>query len=830
MIKKYPAKDINQYFPIWKIESERGLMISKMGDITVSYKLRLPEIFTMSLAEYELLHGAFVKGIQNLPKYSLLHKQDWYWLEKYNPEFSVGNDFLSHANKLHFFERPYMHHECYLYLTKYSSERAKTGSISTILSKGRIVPKDLLDEKGLSAFLDKVDQLVKILASTGLVSYESLSAKDIPKLLEKYISLSGHGDGLLRDIDFSNETLTGLSVGEKYCQLFTLADLDALPDHLQVTSKYAPYTTDQIRFPLGYTAPLGLLLPYDHILNQYVFVDDLKKIASEFEQKKRTLRSLSLYSRANRNHYEDHIDFLNQVTSGGLPVRSHTNVLVWTDQARLIPEIRNHSSSNISQLNCKPQQSTIDLPILYWAGIPGNGADLPREDTFHTFSEQAACLFNLETNYYSSKSPFGIQFSDRLSLKPVYADLTDEPMQRGIIKNLNAIVIGSSGTGKSFTLNDLMRQFYFNGAHEVIVDIGGSYKGLCALLGGVYYEYLEDKPISFNPFWVKSNKPSVEKINVLKILLQTLWKDESKQEITTRFEDVILQTALSLYYKHLDNHPQIFAGFDSFYEFMKEGFKDYLVSEQVTIKDFNLQTFLQVLLPYYSKSKLNEGKINPLGLLLNAKENLDLVNEPFVVFELDNIKDDPIIFSVTALMVMETFIAKMRTLKGIRKIILIEEAWKAISNQGMAEYMVYLFKTVRKFNGMAMIATQDLDDILKSEIIRETIVSNADIKILLEQKQENLPKLQEALGLSEKEIMLVSSINKHLQSHLKYKEVFISLGGKESKVYAVEVSREAYYAYTSKQEEKMKVFDKVEQEGKSVQRAIDELVKEELSS
>lgn len=254
-----------------------------------------------------------------------------------------------------------------------------------------------------------------------------------------------------------------------------------------------------------------------------------------------------------------------------------------------------------------------------------------------------------------------------------------------------------------------------------------------------------------------------------------------------------------MYYEKLDSNSDLFPCFDSFYEFLKNEFVSILEGDKVKEKDFDVNNFLYVLRPYYRGGEFD--------YLLNATENLDLLKERFIVFELDNIKDHPILFPVVTIIIMEVFISKMRKLKGVRKMILIEEAWKAIAKEGMAEYIRYLFKTVRKFFGEAIVVTQEVEDIISSPVVKQAIINNSDCKILLDQSkyQNKFEQIQELLGLTEKEKALILSVNKANDPDKKYKEVFISLGGMQSKVYRTEVSLEEYYAYTTEETEKVKV-------------------------
>jgi conjugation system TraG family ATPase len=497
-----------------------------------------------------------------------------------------------------------------------------------------------------------------------------------------------------------------------------------------------------------------------------------------------------------------------------LPVKSHFNVLVWTDSKDGLKDTRNLVSSALSQMDAVPKQELSGVPQIFWAGIPGNEADFPMNDSFDTFAEQACCFLNLETNYRSSVSPCGIRLGDRQYGKPVHVDISDEPMKKGLITNRNKFILGPSGSGKSFFTNHMVRSYYEQGTHIVLVDVGHSYKGLCQLVKGYYFTYEEKNPIRFNPFHIgEGDVLDTEKKESIKTLLLALWKKDN--ETFNRSEYVALSNALQLYYTPApEGEKEVFKCFDTFYEFLQTDFVEVLKRDEVKEKDFDVSNFLYVLRPYYKGGEFD--------YLLNATENLDLLQERFIVFELDNIKDHPILFPVVTIIIMEVFISKMRKLKGIRKMILIEEAWKAIAREGMAEYIKYLFKTVRKFFGEAIVVTQEVEDIISSPVVKQAIINNSDCKILLDQSkyQNKFDQIQELLGLTEKEKAQVLSINKANDPGKKYKEVFISLGGMLSKVYRVEVSAEEYLAYTTEETEKFKVMQLAEQFNGNIEKAI----------
>lgn len=407
---------------------------------------------------------------------------------------------------------------------------------------------------------------------------------------------------------------------------------------------------------------------------------------------------------------------------------------------------------------------------------------------------------------------------------PVHLDISDLPMKRGIITNRNKFILGPSGSGKSFFTNHMVRQYYEQGTHVVMVDTGNSYKGLCDLIhqktggeDGVYFTYTEEHPISFNPFYTDDGVFDIEKKESIKTLILTLWKRDD--EPPSRSEEVALSNAVSLYIEKL-KRKEVKPCFNTFYEYVKTDYTAVLTQKQVREKDFDLANFLNVLEPYYRGGEYD--------YLLNSEEQIDLLSKRFIVFEIDAIKDHPILFPVVTIIIMEVFINKMRRLQGVRKMILIEEAWKAIAKQGMASYIKYLFKTVRKFYGEAVVVTQEVDDIIASPIVKESIINNSDCKILLDQRKymNKFDGIQAMLGLTDKERSQILSINLANASNRLYKEVWIGLGGTQSAVYATEVSLEEYYTYTTEESEKVELFRLCEKLGGNMELAIRQMAEQ----
>lgn len=811
---------LDERLPVLEVSGD--CIVSKMGDVTVALEVMKPEVFTLGEKDYAVIHQAFVKGMKVLPQGTVFHMQDTYRRDRYAGKSVEGMPFLQAASEKFFEGRPFLRHTCRVFLTRRPAGRQAVSSATSGLLRRVLVPADTLSPRVLKEFEAAVGQFCRILKDSGLVTVRRLVTEELMStartagVIEEYCYLSDEGEApVIRDIGLGDH----IHIGDREAVLFTLADPEFLPGRCAPCAPYDRYSTERAKFFLGFTAGLGLLLPFDHIYNQYVVIGDPLTAMRKMEGKRRRLQSLAAYSRENALAREATDAMLNEaVASQRVLVRAHFNVMAWTDRPEEIREIRNRIGSAMAGIDAVAHQETLGAPQLWWAGIPGNAGDLPENECFDTFLEQACCFLAVETNYRSSESSFGLRFGDRLTGRPVHVDIDDEARALSLTQNGNLFILSGSGGGKSFLTNHLCRSYYDQGMHIVIVDVGHSYQVLCKLLGGYYFTYEEGNPIRFNPFYLGPGEVfDTERKESIKSLLLALWK--KSDEAYFRSEYVALSNALQAYYDWLRRSPAVFACFDSFYEFMEGEYVEVLRAEKVKEKEFDVENFLYVVRPYYKGGEFD--------YLLNATENLDLLSERFIVFELDAIKDHPTLLGVVTLVVMQVFLAKMRKLRGVRKMIVIEEAWKAIANAGMAENIRYWVKTLRKFMGKLALVSQEIDDMISSPIIRQAIINNSDCKILLDQSkfQNRFNDIQDLLGLSEKQKAEVLSINKAHDPGRVYKDCWIGLGPTHSRVYRLETSLEEYLAYTSDQGEKVRIEAYAERYG-SVQRGIEVLAEE----
>lgn len=786
-------KKIEQVRPIINIKD--NVLISRLGSYSIALELQMNHIFTMSNNDYENCSEEFSRIFNLLPDNSIVHKMDVFSINSSPIPFDEKNNtnVLTQAYNLKFNERPYIEHKSYIFITKTTANYLNKISLSSLIFKKDLIQKELLDETEKNEFFKSVSQISNLLNDSQYYNIKNLSEDAVYKLCENYENLSFNDSNVFSsDIYQNKETLT---IGNNHLSCIAINSLNCFPNSYEDSYIDPSFATNKssLKFSLFY--PLGLGLHENHIVNQVFIKETEQKVKDNLEKTKKDSVMFSFGDSSNQENVDDVDRFSELLNKGHNPIKYHANVILWKKNKIDLTEVENKVITAFNKIKFTPNITYGDTLPLYWSCYPGNIADLgTKEQSFYLLDRQAAALNVFETNNESASGDFGVMLSERLTGAPIYVDISDEPIKKGLTNNRNKIIVGPSGSGKSFTTNTLINNYLRCGSHIVIVDVGDSYERLCQLYKGKYFKYDENKPLAFNPFNAPKEQRSVEKKESLISLLFTLWK--KNPEDNTRDEYKILSDSISKYYDYAER-LNLKLSFNTYFEYMKDVFVEELLKEDLE-KHFDHKSFFNVLNMFYKGGEYD--------YLLNNEEDLNLLNEQFIVFELDNIKDHKILFPVVTLMIMETFITKMRLLKNTRKVILLEEAWKAIANEGMAGFMKYLYKTVRKHFGEAWMVTQELEDILGNEIVKNTILKNCGAKILLDMREyaEKFDDIQNLLGLNNTATELVLSLNQNNHPNERYKEVFFGLGNQGS-VYGVNVSKEEYACYTTEKIEKEKI-------------------------
>lgn len=793
------VKSIEQTLSVLGFQGD--FLVSNNLDLSFGLKLQLPESLSCSGEQFYGLHDCFKRIIGLLPQNTLLHKQDFFFVDHYRGNTSNRSSGLNASYGDHFKGRAFLRHESYLYISLLNKGLLKNYLSSSLMMSRQVKELEMQrDEKARELQVNLMTLLSQSGISCELIKREeAIGTKEKTGLIESFLTLNFQNEKpLLGGIDFRDR----LRVMDQFVEILSLSDYSHLPSSLKPVGAHPGNG-----LPTSFVYPLTFHLPFSHITNQFIYVPGQQEVKAMLESNYKKIYSLSRFSSENKINAGLIENFLDTVQSSGEKiVKTHFNVILMEESLGKLKQNKSECASAFSLMNCFPYQHSFDLPLLFFACVPFS-TQLPESELFITQVPQACCLTNFEGEVRNSRSDFCIQLSNRQEGCPVQIDLSDEPMEKHLIHNRNKLIIGGSGSGKSFFTNHLLRQYAENGnCHIVLLDVGRSYEMLTRYLneslkeqgGAMMVEFTTDQPISFNPFVIEG-EPDVERKQTILSVIYTIYKED----LSDMEKDVIAHSVSDYL-----NTPELERSFNGYYRFCMDYIPDLVERQSL---DFNTNEYFFILSKYFEGGEYDY-------LLNKAMKTDEFFACPFLVFELDNIKDHPVIFPVATLIIMDIFLQKMRRLKGVRKVICIEEAWKAIATPQMAGYMKYFFKTIRKFFGEAMVVTQEVDDVISSPIIRDAIINNADTRILLDMSKfkNKFDQISQFLGLTEFQKEQILSINKNLPGDRKLKEVFISLGS-YSRVFALEVSKAEYYCYTTEQKEKEMILDKLSGENSLIE-------------
>jgi conjugation system TraG family ATPase len=742
------------------------------GEFSVIIELVNPVVqFSASPDAYEEFHGLLTGIIKILGDGFLLQKQDVFFRVPYAEKHAA--EYLQKKYNEHFAGREQLKIKTYLTITRQ-------------VKRGRFY---VYDPKHLRDFSTAVFKVMDVLRA-GKCEPKLLVEYQINMLLRQVLSMNFSGEKLSLNNMMPSDTQ--IQMGDLSIKCIPLVNTDKV----DLPSEVGPYTelndNGSLRgFPVDLFSFLYKVPDFEAILfNQVIEIPSQQGTLTKLEVKKK--RHSGIPDPANTLCVEDIEVLLKDVARNNqLLVNAHFNIVLAAKTPNIQKAI-NFIESSLFGLGIIPNQNAYNQLELFRTALPGNGVELQAYDWFLTTSDAALCFFFKEALPVDEPSDFLIRFTDRQGI-PIAIDPCDLPMRTNRISNRNKFVCGSSGTGKSFLVNAIVEQYLLYNMDVVIVDVGHSYSGLCDYYGGKYITYSEQKPITMNPFAISEEEYNLEKKENLVTLIALLWKGANGSILTVE-RDVITQLISAYYAAYFSKQLRVELSFNTFYDFSINKIPKIKEEERVP---FDLDEFRYVL-----KKFVREGEY---GTILNEPADESLFNEKFIVYEIDNVQDNKVLFPIVTLIIMDVFLQKMRHRQGQRKALILEEAWKALTSPMMAGFMLYLNKTVRKFWGEIMEVTQSLEDVLGNPILKDAIISESDTIILLDQRKfrDNYEGIAKLLSLNETEQRKIFTINQldNKDGRSRFKEFYMRRGA-VGEVYGLETSLAQYLTYTTEKPEK----------------------------
>lgn len=811
------------YFSVEDIEGI-GVLYTKTGEFSAILSMQNPvQKYCADTNEYGAFSNLMTSLMATLGEGYAIQKQDILTRKKFHSCDEGNKEFLSRSYFKYFEGREYT--DCTTYIT-ITQENKKSRLFS-------------YDGKKWKDFLVKVGKVRDQLRDRG-ISSKFLTAKEVKIFVDQYLAQDYTSDHVsLNNFKVSEEQI---GVGERKFKIYSLVDVDSIV----LPTLIRPHTNIEVN---NISMPVDLLALIDKVpeaksvvFNQVVFLPSQKQEMSKLAKKKN--RHSSLPNPSNQIAVDDitRVEELVARESKQL-VHCHFNLVVTVDKDADIQKCTNYLENAFGRIGVQISQRAYNQLELFVGSFPGNCYTLNKDyDRFLTLGDAAGCLMYKEKLPKSEDTPLKVYYTDRQGV-PVAIDISGKEGKKKLTDNSNFFCLGPSGSGKSFQMNSVVRQLWEQDTDVVMVDTGNSYEGLCEYVGGKYISYTEEHPITMNPFKIQRQELNVEKMDFLKNLVMLIWKGNAA--VPTKIEELLIEQVIKEYYE------AYFMGFKGYSKTQIEALHKKLLIETATegkptdtnqevedriwrkikemedrrkalvVDELSFNSFFEystARLPYIcSENRITGINLSSYNFSMSEfyrggtyertlNENLDssLFDETFIVFEIDTIKDNKTLFPLVTLIIMDVFIQKMRIKKN-RKVLVIEEAWKAVASPMMAEYIKYLYKTARKFWAMVGVVTQELQDIIGSPIVKEAIINNSDITILLDQGKfkERFDDIKAVLGLTDVECSKIFTINRleNKDGRSFFREVFIRRG-LVSDVYGVEEPRECYMTYTTERAEK----------------------------
>ena len=769
------------YFSIEDVDGI-GVLYTKTGEYSAIIKIENPvQKYSANIDSYYEFTHLLTAIAQTLGEGYAIHKQDVFVRKQFKDETSDNHEFLSESYFRYFTGRTYTDSQTYLIITQENKK-------SRLLS---------FDSKKWRDFLVKIRKVKDLLKDSGVDS-TYLGGEEARLYVDRYFSMN-FNDKIVSMTNFKVDDET-ISMGDRRCKVYSLVDVDCI----NIPSIVRPFTNievNNVAMPVDLVSLVDSIPSADVVVyNQMFFMPNQKRELALLDKKKN--RHSSMPNPSNLIAVEDIKKVQDVIARENKQlVYTHFNLIVGVPKDADIQKCTNHLENAFGRLGIHISKRAYNQLELFVNSFPGNCYGMNQDyDRFLTLSDAAACLMYKEHIQHSEDTPLKIYYTDRQGV-PVAIDISGKEGKNKITDNSNFFCLGPSGSGKSFHMNSVVRQMWEQNTDVVMVDTGNSYEGLCEYVGGKYISYTDEHPITMNPFAIKREELNIEKIGFLKNLVMLIWKGTNGK--ITKTEDHLIEDVITEYYDaHFRTGQVKELSFNTFYEYSTRRIPE--IVRDNNLEGIDLATYNYLLKDFY-KGGYHELTLN---------ENLDtaLFDETFIVFEIDSIKDDPLLFPLVTLIIMDVFIQKMRIKKN-RKVLVIEEAWKAIASPMMAEYIKYLYKTARKFWASVGVVTQEIQDIVGSPIVKEAIINNSDVIMLLDQSKfkERFDEIKAILGLTEVDCRKIFTINRleNKEGRSFFREVFIRRG-QNAAVFGVEEPHECYMTYTTERAEKeaLKLYKK----------------------
>ncbi|MFJ1366994.1 DUF3875 domain-containing protein [Capnocytophaga canimorsus] len=770
---------------ILKVKGNRFL--SNNGNIIMAYALSLPEVFTLSENDYEMMHDYWFRTLRLLPQYSYVHKQDIFLKEKYMAEDLPYRTFLQKATADHFKGRENLLHIPLLFIGNRGSSFLKNSSIRNPFASLPNAQKVAQEIERDSYFVSEVEKTIDFLNQSPYFKAVPLSEDDIWNLQDSYFNGFEKGNYTDTHLEEKAGNINTILVGDKYVGAYSIHSIQQFPEYIDVTKADGVYSSKKFIFYKGLADDFGFRIPFTHVYNQMVYIDNHLQKKEQIKENTRRFQGAKGFDPENEEIGEELKSYVRELSKDEqkVLVQGHTNVIFYAPNEKLFFEYATKVENIFKTHNFRPKYPKKEiLKEIYLNSFPAFSGDMSKARMYDTELKISTALFLNVTTYRSDEQ--GIPFSDRIFNIPIKRDVRDENKKR--IKAWNYTIYAPTGEGKSVLAQHLIRHFNEFGYKNVVFDIGGSFKKLALLLPQektLFFSYEVGKPIPLNPFAVEnSNEISVTKFRSLAQFVFKLWRPEDT--ISSDIETALLKI-LKEYYRNVNKH-----NFPYFYRFIYENKEKLLAYLGIETRFFDVDNFL------FSCSRyVGDGAYS--FLFQEVEDFSGLIDEKdFIVFEFDKAQEDPVALSILLGLGAEAIKKLVWEDRTVPSSIFIDEMAKFIKVKSIRDDVVFFYQAIRKQNACIGTALQSPAQLPEAEDT-EAMIDNTQVLYVLYNEKGYQP-LVRRFRLSEHQHTILKSLTSINDGKKSYVE-FALIIGKEIWVHRLELPKEALKTYLTDGEE-----------------------------
>lgn len=758
-----------------------GAILSKDGSISVAFFLENPEAYSLDEDILNARHTDLFRAFKYMPENSFVHKQDIFLKKAYHADMHIKSEsFISKAERRHFNGRPYLDHICVIAFTLTGLDTLeKSYQQNPFKYQTSLVKKD---KEKLNVFFDAIEQAAIIINNIPNTSLVKMTDDELKNYVKRFVN-GFHDDDGFRDIRFSDR----IEIGNHKGSIFAISDEQYLPDDLYISSVDDTLPSANTSLSCAYLEKIGIHLLANHIYNQVIFFDGSEKLKASLEKRVKLFGQHQKFSPKIEYQYNKLKELEKEIIQeGSLLCRSHFNIMLWDENFQVLKEAEKKVKETLAIKNIQYYCPSFDgIRDIFLGSIVGRESRLDKCFFFLSDLATSLTLFTHCSVFKNDKN--GVLFNDRLYQVPLRKDIWDERKER--INARNALVVASTGGGKSATVLSIVQQLSEQKHKVIVVEFGRSFEQVCKLYPetSTRIDYDGQTPLGINPFFIADySELTIEKLKTLTAIVLRFWRVKVDENQMVSITKIIKDYYANVQCEH---------SFPSFYNYIKESYYQIIERQEIPERFFDKNSFLHVC------SEFMPGGVYENICKIDGSNEDKIRSKDFILFELTKIKKDPFLVALIMSILFDTIESKILSDRSTKGILIFDEYAETqsmvdnFSGDDIHSTVAFCYQKLRKENGAVMAIIQTPSQLPDNEYTKG-IIANTQLLYVLPTTETVYNQIIDSFSIKNSaHINLMKSIKNNFSGKKPYSEIFIRFADAYATVVRLEFSKEKFLAF-----------------------------------